>query len=200
MIGYLFFYSSFCPPPEFHWIESVPQRFKIVAMKIACSCSTGDAILIQVGLWVKQDDTVPSQQEMRTLLPAITCFSRLTVFDKQRTRLRTITVKYLKVSFFFVMSNSKWHYRCDHTCSIFRNCDGSLLFRDQTWRRASYEVQFDSSRRNIPSHVNNAVITHASLLLWLLYVVFYLLLCCTYWTACSKTIKTVNVHRCLKAA
>lgn len=49
------------------------------------------------------------------------------------------------------MSSSEWHFRCDHTCSLFRVRDGSLLFGDQTWGGACYEVPFDSSRCSIPS-------------------------------------------------
>lgn len=46
------------------------EYLKAAAMKTACSCSAGDAVLIQAGLCVKQNDTVLSQQGMRAPSPA----------------------------------------------------------------------------------------------------------------------------------
>lgn len=141
------------PPPEFHWIESAPRRFEIAAKNIPRGRSADDATLIQVGLWVRRDDTVLSPTRDENM---ITCLHRFLLFLADLLRLTNRRERDCGCSresrfLFCDMSNSKWHYRCDHTCSLFRDCDGGLLFRDQTWRRASYEVKFDSSRCNVPS-------------------------------------------------
>lgn len=51
---------------------------------------------------------------------------------------------------FWDVRSSKWHFRCDHTWSLFCSCDESLPFTDHTWRGASYGIKPDSSGCNNP--------------------------------------------------